>query len=187
MKKEEQVKEFLKTKGIEGVQAETISKWFVEFQSLTEPTQEVVVSAEEVKIYLAQYCPCTEESAYATLSIHFIKEDAQNAINNHKLKCEKEFSELYKNEVPPFKFDEFKDWAVEETIIQGAMHTYASQTREEEMKKNAEVINDLTKSLESACSFIRKSPKIRTEDEYPKGIERWEEIITKSKEFTKNI
>jgi len=53
-----------------------------------------------------------------------------------------------------------------------------------EVKANARLIAaapDLLRSLEYAIKFIRCCPKI-TEEEQPKGLEKWEEIIKKATE-----
>lgn len=46
-------------------------------------------------IYLAQYNPSTEESAYATLSIHRTEAGAEKAIRLHKITIKQEYEKLF--------------------------------------------------------------------------------------------
>ena len=41
--------------------------------------------------------------------------------------------------------------------------------------------NELLAALENACSFIRKTPFITREEQYPRGIDKWESLIAKAK------
>jgi len=73
---------------------------------MTDTTQEGM----NQKIYQALYNPMTEESAYATLSIHRTKEGAQKAIDYHK--AQKLID--HNNRYPNLAFGEFEDWCVNE-------------------------------------------------------------------------
>ncbi len=88
------------------------------------------------KLYEFLYCGMTEESSYATISLHRTREGAEKAMNAHKeierLAYEKYKERLIKmwREEPDFKeedlpsflemtgeFDRFKDWSVNEIEV----------------------------------------------------------------------
>lgn len=69
-------------------------------------------------IYEFLYNSSTEESSYATISLHRTKEGAEEAMKKHKAKEKRKWSKLYKNE-PEFingtlKFGQYQDWAIGE-------------------------------------------------------------------------
>jgi len=86
------------------------------------------------KLFEFVYCGMTEESSYATISLHRTREGAEKAMNEHKQKerlQHDKFIERYKNELKlqgieekdmgmyldSFQFGRFKDWHVQEVEI----------------------------------------------------------------------
>ena len=80
------------------------------------------------------YCGMTEESSYATISLHRTREGAEKAMNEHKQKerlQHDKFIERYKKNLKKqgveendmgmylesFEFGKFKDWGVQEVEI----------------------------------------------------------------------
>lgn len=49
-----------------------------------------------LRVYAALYCPCTYESDYGVLSLHFSKKEAQAAIDRHR----RRESRKYAGELP---------------------------------------------------------------------------------------
>ncbi len=77
-------------------------------------------SAEIKNIYLAQYNPMTEESAYETLSVHLSKEGAEKALEEHiseqKEKHDRR-TKVYPDSFSHIKFGKWEDWRVEEIEV----------------------------------------------------------------------
>ena len=64
-------------------------------------------------IYLAQYNPQIEESAYATLSIHRTEAGAEKAIALHKIAIKQEYEKTFDAEYcKKHPFDSWSDWCV---------------------------------------------------------------------------
>lgn len=62
---------------------------------------------EEIKdntIYAFNYNECIYESMLGTISLHYSKEGAEQAMNEHKEKAKKEFDELYSDDENNFGF-----------------------------------------------------------------------------------
>ena len=65
-------------------------------------------------LYAFLYNSCIHESSWATVSLHYSKEGAEKAMNEHKQKALDEFNEMYANDNKfGFKFGEHEDWCVE--------------------------------------------------------------------------
>ena len=64
-------------------------------------------------VYEFLYNDCIHESSYATISLHYSKEGAEKAMNDHKQKKLDEFNEMYEliNDFD-FKFGEHEGWRV---------------------------------------------------------------------------
>ena len=64
-------------------------------------------------IYLAQYNPSTEESSYATLSIHRTEAGAEKAIALHKITIKQEYDKRFDAEYrKKYPYDTYSDWCV---------------------------------------------------------------------------
>ena len=75
--------------------------------------QDLVKRAENTVIYLAQYNPSTEESAYATLSPHRTEAGAEKAIALHKIAIKQEYEKTFDAEYcKKHPYDENRDWCV---------------------------------------------------------------------------
>ena len=72
----------------------------------------------ENKIYAFLYCPNIYESAWATMSLHYSKEGAEKAMEEHKQKELEEWNQLYDEDEVDFKFGECEDWKVEKIKIE---------------------------------------------------------------------
>lgn len=70
------------------------------------------------EVYEARYCPCTQESAFATISIHRSLRGAEMAMEYHKEAERKAFEETYKDVEPPIPFGLFEEWDVIMTKIE---------------------------------------------------------------------
>lgn len=65
-------------------------------------------------LYAFLYNSCIHESSWATVSLHYSKEGAEKAMQEHKQKALDEFNEMYANDNEfDFKFGEHEDWRVE--------------------------------------------------------------------------
>ena len=64
-------------------------------------------------LYAFLYNGCIYESSWATISVHFSKEGAEEAMKKHKQKALNKFNERYADEnVFGRKFGEHEDWCV---------------------------------------------------------------------------
>ncbi len=63
-------------------------------------------------IFLAQYCPCIQESAFHTISAHRLKTGAENSIKIDKMEKMNEFKSLYSEKNLPYPFGTFQKWRV---------------------------------------------------------------------------
>lgn len=64
--------------------------------------------------YAFLYNCCIHKSSRETISFHYSKEGAENAMKEHKQKALDEFNELYANDNKfGFKFSAHEDWCVE--------------------------------------------------------------------------
>ena len=64
-------------------------------------------------LYAFLYNSCIYESGWTTVSLHYSKEGAEKAMQEHKQKELDEFNEMYANDNEfGFKFGEHKDWCV---------------------------------------------------------------------------
>jgi hypothetical protein len=68
-------------------------------------------------LYAFLYCPNVHESAWATMSLHYSKEGAEKAMEEHKQKELEEWNQLYDEDEVDFRFGENEDWRVEEVLI----------------------------------------------------------------------
>jgi len=65
-------------------------------------------------LYAFLYNSCIHESSWTTVSLHYSKEGAEKAMQEHKQKALDEFNEMYANDNEfDFKFGEHEDWCVE--------------------------------------------------------------------------
>lgn len=65
-------------------------------------------------LYAFLYNSCIHESSWATVSLHYSKEGAEKAMQEHKQKALDEFNEMYANDNEfDFKFGKHEDWRVE--------------------------------------------------------------------------
>lgn len=70
-------------------------------------------------IYLAQYNPQIEESAYATLSIHRTEAGAERAIALHKIKIKQEYDKKFDAEyIKKYPYDKWQDWCVTDSKLE---------------------------------------------------------------------
>jgi hypothetical protein len=70
------------------------------------------------KLYAFIYCPCIYESVYSTVSIHYSKEGAEKAMNEHKEKALNEFNECWlDDEIRTFEFGFGEDWDITEITV----------------------------------------------------------------------
>jgi hypothetical protein len=64
-------------------------------------------------LYAFLYNCCIHESSWATVSLHYSKEGAEKAMQEHKQKALDEFNEMYGDDNEfDFKFGEHEDWCV---------------------------------------------------------------------------
>ena len=65
-------------------------------------------------VYAFLYNSCIYESSWATVSLHYSKECAEKAMQEHKQKELDKFNEMYANDNElGFKFGEYEDWCVQ--------------------------------------------------------------------------
>lgn len=65
-------------------------------------------------VYAFLYNSCIHESSWATVSLHFSKEGAEKAMQEHRQKELDKFNKLYSQDNNfDFKFGEHEDWRVE--------------------------------------------------------------------------
>ena len=65
-------------------------------------------------LYAFLYNSCIHESSWATVSLHYSKEGAEKAMQEHKQKELDKFNEMYANDNEfGFKFGEHEDWRVQ--------------------------------------------------------------------------
>ena len=77
-------------------------------------TPQLNIGAVSGCLYAFLYNSCIHESSWATVSLHYSKEGAEKAMQEHKQKALDEFNELYSDENDfDFKFGEHEDWCVE--------------------------------------------------------------------------
>ena len=74
-------------------------------ESLNAPLQECTVSD---CLYAFMYSNGMYKSSYATISIHYTKEGAEKAMNQHKAAAYSQYNQIGKDE----NFGEYKDWRV---------------------------------------------------------------------------
>lgn len=69
-------------------------------------------------IYEFLYNSSTEESSYATMSLHRTKEGAEKAMEKHKAKERRKWNKMYKNQPELIKkmskFGQYQDWTIGE-------------------------------------------------------------------------
>jgi len=70
-----------------------------------------------MKIYAFLYNSSTEESSYATMSLHRSKEGAEKAMNEHKETEYKKWKAMEKKYKGASFFGMWQDWAVEEMEV----------------------------------------------------------------------
>ena len=64
-------------------------------------------------LYAFRYNSCVHENSYATVSLHYSKEGAEKAMQEHKQKELDDFNERYADDNEfDFKFGEHEDWYV---------------------------------------------------------------------------
>lgn len=77
-------------------------------------TTQLSVGANSGCIYAFLYNSCVQESSWATISLHYTKEGAEKAMQEHKQKALDNFNKMYAdNNKFDFKFGEYEDWCVE--------------------------------------------------------------------------
>jgi hypothetical protein len=65
-------------------------------------------------LYAFLYNSCIHESSWATVSLHYSKQGAEKAMQEHKQKALDEFNEMYADDNEwDFKFGGHEDWRVE--------------------------------------------------------------------------
>jgi len=66
------------------------------------------------RLYAFLYNSCVHESSWATISLHYSKEGAEKAMQDHKQKELDKFNEMFANDnTVDFKFGEHENWSVE--------------------------------------------------------------------------
>ncbi len=77
-------------------------------------TVQLNIGAVSSCIYAFLYNSCIHESGWVTVSLHYSKEGAEKAMQEHKQKVLDEFNEMYANDNEfGFKFGKNEDWRVE--------------------------------------------------------------------------
>jgi hypothetical protein len=72
------------------------------------------ISAVSSCLYAFLYNSCIHESSWATVSLHYSKEGAEKAMQEHKQKALDEFNEMYADDNEfDIKFGAHEDWCVE--------------------------------------------------------------------------
>lgn len=70
-------------------------------------------------IYLAQYNPNTEESAYATISIHRTEHGAEKAIALHRITIKQEYEKTFDAKFcEKHPYDDWKDWCITPSLLE---------------------------------------------------------------------
>ena len=74
-------------------------------------------------LFLAMYCPMTEESDFGVISVHKTRKGAEMAVEFHKEEVKKEHAEFQKDRDPDDHFDygtfdTFKAWTVFEIKLE---------------------------------------------------------------------
>ena len=65
-------------------------------------------------LYAFLYNSCIHESSHATVSLHYSKEGAEKAMQEHKQKELDKFNEMYGDDNEfDFKFGDGEDWCIE--------------------------------------------------------------------------
>jgi hypothetical protein len=87
----------------------------LENENINEPQKPAfLVGAVSGCLYAFLYNSCIHESSWATVSLHYSKEGAEKAMQEHKQKALDEFNEMYADDNDfDFKFGEHEDWCVE--------------------------------------------------------------------------
>ena len=70
-------------------------------------------------LYAFVYCPCTEESAWSTVSIHITRPGAEQAMRKHKEEEHLKFEQAFANEGhgQSIIFGAFEDWDIIEYFV----------------------------------------------------------------------
>ena len=64
-------------------------------------------------LYAFRYNECVYESSWATISLHYSKEGAEKAMNDHKTEAKREFDESYADDNEyGFVFGNMENWCV---------------------------------------------------------------------------
>lgn len=105
-------------------QEEHIKKFGVPFDTATK-MGEIIQEFHDKELQgfeLYEFCynPSTNESAAATISVHFTKKGAQKAMRKHKNKEKKLWKELYptKNDQKDFPFGIYESWFINPIKVQ---------------------------------------------------------------------
>lgn len=94
---------------------ETLNKNKMEHENLNnQETAQLGIAAVSGCLYAFLYNSCIHESSWATISLHYSKEGAEKAMQEHKQKKLDEFNEMYANDNEfGFKFGEHEDWCLQ--------------------------------------------------------------------------
>lgn len=69
-------------------------------------------------LYAFRYCPCIYESGWTTVSLHYSKEGAEKAMNEHKNKELMQWNEMFEHDNNiSFKFGDSEDWDIQEVEV----------------------------------------------------------------------
>ena len=91
-----------------------MKKEHFDFLKTNNETAQLGIGAISGCLYAFLYNSCVHESSWATVSLHYSKEGAEKAMQEHKQKALDEFNEMYANDNEfDFKFGEHEDWRVE--------------------------------------------------------------------------
>jgi hypothetical protein len=78
----------------------------------------VIYPSQSEKLFEFVYCGMTEESSYATISLHRTREGAEKAMNKHKEEASQEWKKKYPvGSYEPYPFGRFEDWGINEIEI----------------------------------------------------------------------
>jgi hypothetical protein len=69
-------------------------------------------------LYAFRYCSCIYESSWFTMSLHYSREGAEKAMNEHKNEELKKWNEMFEfdNEIS-FKFGDSEGWDIQEVEV----------------------------------------------------------------------
>lgn len=77
-------------------------------------TPQLNIGAVSGCLYAFLYNSCIHESGWVTVSLHYSKEGAEKAMQEHKQKELDEFNEMYADDNDfDFKFGEHEDWCID--------------------------------------------------------------------------